>query len=84
MIYKIIAKVLALRLKPVLSEIITEEKFGFLNNMKIHDAVSIAQEIIHSIKKERKKSLCLKTRFIKSLRQSGMDFCKTLVDKNRG
>ena len=32
MIYKIIAKVLALRLKPVLSEIINEEKFGFLNN----------------------------------------------------
>ena len=31
MIYKIIAKVLALRLKPMLSDIITEEKFGFLN-----------------------------------------------------
>ena len=57
MIYKIIAKVLALRLKPVLSEIITEEIFGFLNNRKIHDAVSLAQETIHTIKKEKEELL---------------------------
>ena len=67
MIYKIIAKVLALRLKPVLSEIITEEQFGFLNNKNIHDAVSLAQETVHTIKKEKTKSLFPKARFIKGL-----------------
>ena len=42
MIYKIIAKVIALRIKPILSEIISEEQFGFLYNRKIHDVVSVA------------------------------------------
>ena len=59
MIYKIIAKVLALRIKPVLSEIISEEQFGFLNNRKIHDAILLAQETIHTIKKEKKISFTL-------------------------
>ena len=54
MIYKIIANVLALRLKLVLSDIITEEKFGFLNKWQIHDVVSLANETIHTIKKEKK------------------------------
>ena len=57
MIYKIIAKVLALRLKAMLSDIISEEQFGFLNNRHIYDAISLAREIVHTIKKE-KKSIC--------------------------
>ena len=60
MIYKIIAKVLALRLKPVLSDIISEEQFGFLNNRQIHDVVSLAQETIHTIKKDKQKAFSLK------------------------
>ena len=51
MIYKIIAKIIAQRIKPILSKVITEEQFGFLQNRQILDAVSIAQEVIHSIKK---------------------------------
>ena len=60
MIYKIIAKTLALRLKPVLSDIISEEKFGFLNNRHIHDYVSLAQETIHTIKKDKQEAFELK------------------------
>ena len=55
MIYKIIAKVLPLRIKPVLSEIITEEKFDFLNNRKIHDVVSLEKEAVHTIKMKIKE-----------------------------
>ena len=43
MIYKIIAKVITLMIKPILSEIISEEQFGFLYNRKIHDAGSLVQ-----------------------------------------
>jgi len=48
--YKIIAKILVVRLDKLLSTIISLEKFGFLEERKIHDVVGVAQEGIHSIK----------------------------------
>ena len=60
MIYKIIAKIIAQSIKPILSKVITEEQFGFLQNRQILDAVSIAQEVIHSIKKEKQTAFALK------------------------
>ena len=53
MIYNVIAKEIAQRVKPIMSKIISKEQFGFLHNKKIHDAVSLAQEAIHTIKKEK-------------------------------
>ena len=81
MIYKIIAKVLALRIKPVLSEIITEEQFGFLNNKKIHDAVSLSQDIVHTIKKEKQRAFSLKLDLSKSYVRVGWTFVRLLLIK---
>ena len=58
--YKIIAKIIAQRLKPIMSQFITEEQFGFLFNRKIHDAVSLAQVELHTIKKEKQLTFALK------------------------
>ena len=60
MLYKIISKTLALRLKPILSKVITQEQFGFLENRQIHDAVSLAQEMIHTIKLSKNPAFALK------------------------
>jgi hypothetical protein len=49
-IYKIVAKVMARRLNPILNEVISKEQFGFLRNRQIHDAVVVAQEALQSIK----------------------------------
>lgn len=49
-IYKIISKFIAKRLKVVLSEHISKEQFGFLEGRKIHEAIGVAQEGMHSIK----------------------------------
>jgi hypothetical protein len=38
-LYKIIAKLIAVRLKPVLSKIITSEQFGLLKGCLIHEAI---------------------------------------------
>jgi hypothetical protein len=54
-IYKIISKVIARRLKSVLSNQISGEQFGFLEGRKIHEAVGVAQECIHSIKVQKPK-----------------------------
>jgi hypothetical protein len=50
MIYKLVAKVIARRINPILSEVILEEQFVFLQRRKIHDVIAIAQEAIHFVK----------------------------------
>ena len=60
MMYKIIAKIIAQRLKPIMSQFITKEQFGFLFNRQIHDATSLEQEALHSIKKEKQSTFALK------------------------
>jgi hypothetical protein len=55
-----VAKVLALRLKPILSEEITKEQFKFLCRRQIHDVISIAQDVMHSVKLANKLATILK------------------------
>jgi len=49
-IYKIVANVIARRLKIVFSTSISKEQFGFLEGRQNHEAIEVAQEGIHSIK----------------------------------
>jgi hypothetical protein len=55
--YKMITKIIACRLRPLLSKIIGDEQFNFLQNRQIHDAVALAQESLHSVKKRNLKLL---------------------------
>eukprot|EP00253_Pinus_taeda_P029860 PITA_29860 len=59
-IYKIIAKIIALRLKPILSKNISSEQFGFLDGRQIHEAIGVAQETLHSIRQTIKKGAVIK------------------------
>lgn len=59
-IYKIISKIIAKRLKEVLSTHISREQFRFLEGGKIHEAIGVAQEGLHSIKTKYLKGIVLK------------------------
>jgi hypothetical protein len=59
-IYKIISKIIAHRLKGILSRKISLKQFGFLEGRQIHEVVGVAQEGIHTIKTKNQKSLTLK------------------------
>jgi len=59
-IYKIIAKIIANRLRPILSAHISPKKFAFLNNCQIHDVIGTTQGVLHSIKVKRLKGMILK------------------------
>jgi hypothetical protein len=58
--YKIISKLIAVRLRPYLSRALSEEQLGFLKGRQILDAVGVAQECIHSIKTKKQQAILLK------------------------
>lgn len=60
LIYKLIAKLIENRLKPIFSDFLSEEQYRFLFNHQIHDAVSITQEVLHSIKLKKSPSFVCK------------------------
>ena len=58
--YKIISKIIANRIKPILSFHIAKEKFAFLHHKHIREAFGMAQEALHSIKSKNLKATILK------------------------
>jgi hypothetical protein len=65
-IYKIISKVIARRLKKVLSDKISLEQFGFLEGRQIHKAIGVAHESLHNTKTRKLKSAVLKINLSKA------------------
>jgi hypothetical protein len=59
-IYKIISKVIALRLKPILPFIISKEQSGYVEGRKIMDSIILVHEIIHSLKITHTPGMLLK------------------------
>jgi hypothetical protein len=79
LVYKIISKVLAIRIKPVLSKTLSAEQFGFLEGRQIHDAIGTTHECIHSIKKGNKKALILKLDLQKAYDHVDWDFLRLIL-----
>eukprot|EP00253_Pinus_taeda_P007926 PITA_07926 len=59
-IYKIIATLIAKRLKPLLPSIISPEQTGFVEGRQILDGLVVAQEMIHSLSQEKRKGMMIK------------------------
>jgi hypothetical protein len=59
-LYKIVAKIIAMCLKPILSNFISPEQFDFLKGRPIHEAIGSAQEGLHTIKNQKKPVFVIK------------------------
>lgn len=78
-IYKIIAKVIVVRLKPILSKCISSEQFGFLDGRQIHEAIGVAQETIHSIRQTNKKGAVIKIDLSKAYDRISWTYLRMLL-----
>eukprot|EP00253_Pinus_taeda_P011590 PITA_11590 len=59
-IYKIISKIIAIRLKLLLPLIISPEQSGYVEGRQITDGIILTHEIIHSLKTSKKPGMLLK------------------------
>ena len=81
--YKIISKILAERLKPLLDKIITENQSAFIPRRLITDNVLIAHELMHSrnTKNLKHKFMALKLDIAKAFDKVEWSFVNAVMDK---
>lgn len=59
-IYNIMEKIIANRMRPILSKHISPKKFSFLQDRQIHQVVETSQEVLHSLHSKKIKGMILK------------------------
>nr|GEX57649.1 hypothetical protein [Tanacetum cinerariifolium] len=79
--YKVIAKVLANRLKVVIPKIISNSQSAFIEGRQILDGVLIANEVLSHIKKMKKKMLLFKVDFEKAFNSINWNFLDNILNQ---
>jgi len=79
-IYKIIAKVIAMHLKPIMSYIISQEQGGYVEGRKIMDSVILSHEIIHSLKTTSNPGMLIKLDLSKSFDKINWQYMRSLLE----
>jgi hypothetical protein len=79
-IYKIITKVIVLRLKLVPPFIISKVQSGYVEGRKIMDSVILVHEVIHSLKSTRTPSMLIKLDLSKSFDRISWQYMCSLLE----
>jgi len=80
-IYKIIAKLLAKRIKKVLPSVVDESQSAFLKDRGILDSVLMANEVVEDIRRRGRSGLCLKVDFEKAYDSVRREFLYDILQR---
>eukprot|EP00253_Pinus_taeda_P008595 PITA_08595 len=78
-IYKIVSKVVALRLKLLLPGIISPEQSGYVEGRQITDGIILTHEIIHSLKHSKKPGMLLKIDLSKAFDSISWEYMEKIL-----
>eukprot|EP00253_Pinus_taeda_P034418 PITA_34418 len=78
-LYNIISKIIANRIRPILSRHIAPHQFAFLEHRQIHEAVGAAQEALHSIWTKHLKEIILKIDLAKAFDRVSWIYLKMIL-----
>eukprot|EP00253_Pinus_taeda_P020669 PITA_20669 len=78
-IYKIVSKVVALRLKPLLPGTISPEQSGYVEGRQITDGIILSHEIIHFLMHSKKPGMLLKIDLSKAFDSISWDYIKKIL-----
>ena len=79
LIYKVISKIAATCLKPILNRSISSQQFGFLKDHQITEPVGITQEVLHSIKAKNSSVIVLKLDLVKAFDRVNWTFLRLVL-----
>jgi ribonuclease HI/exonuclease III len=78
-IYKIITKTIAARLKPILPFLISSEQSGYVEGRQIMDSVILAHEIIHSLKSTGTPGMLIKLDLSKAFDRASWQYIRAVL-----
>ena len=79
-IYKIISKVIANRLKPLLPKLIRPEQSRFVEGRQILDGVILVHEVLHSLKIMRQPGMMIKLDIAKAYDKLNWHFMEKMLE----
>lgn len=78
-VLKIITKVMAYRLKPLLPGLVSQEQSGFVEGRQILDGIILTQEMIHSLKQTKIPGMLIKVDLAKAYDKVSWRFLKVVL-----
>ena len=79
-IYKIITKVIANRLKPILPSLISLEQYGCVEGRQISDGIILVHEMLHSLKSEIFFGMVIKLDIAKAYDKLNWKFIRKIIE----
>ena len=79
-IYKIITKVIANRLKPILPFVISKEQAGYVEGRQIMDSVILANEVVSSLKTTKTPGMLIKLDLLQAFDKASWHYLRAILN----
>ncbi|GJV76710.1 RNA-directed DNA polymerase, eukaryota, partial [Tanacetum coccineum] len=78
-LYKIIAKIISCRIALIIADIVDPVQFAFIKNRQILDGPMILNEVVHTLKRKKKKAMIFKVDITKAYDTLSWDYLISVI-----